>query len=132
MGAFHSKEPVTKKQLWYIFDIFNYNGSPPKTKGEASLLIADLKYHWKSKEPTQKQILLLKKLGYKGPTPKTRGDASNSISDILRLKKIGINVNDIPYTIYGDKWSEENPFEHIHEHKPEFYKAKEWRDSLDN
>tara|TARA_Y100000310_G_C19947339_1_gene475285 strand:- start:20 stop:418 length:399 start_codon:yes stop_codon:yes gene_type:complete len=132
MGAFHSKEPVTKKQLWYIFDIFNYNGSPPKTKGEASLLIADLKYHWKSKEPTQKQILLLKKLGYKGPTPKTAGDASNSISKLHHQKGHKITDDDIPYTIYGDHWSEEDPFEHIHEHTEEYYDAKEWRDSLDN
>ena len=86
----------------------------------------------RSSEPTQDQINRLKKECYKVPTPKTRGSASDLISDILHLKKIGINVNDIKYTIYGNKWSEENPFEHIHEHKPDFYKAKEWRDSRDN
>ena len=131
MGAFHSKEPVTKLQLKFLEDL-NYDGSPPKTKGEASLLIAELLYHWKPKEPTQKQISLLKKLGYKGPTPKTRGDASNSISKLLHQKGHKITDDDIPYTIYGDHWSEEDPFEHIHEHKKEFYDAKEERESWDN
>ena len=131
MGAFDSKEPVTKLQLKFLEDL-NYDGSPPKTKGEASLLIADLLYHWKPKEPTQEQISYLKKLGHKGPIPKTCGSASDLISNILHLKKSGIDLNNIRYTIYGSKWSEENPFEHIHEHKPDFYKAKEWRDSLDN
>ena len=69
---------------------------------------------------------------YKGPTPKTRGKSSDLISNILHLKKIGINVNHIPFTIYGNKWSEGNPFEHILEHTQEFHLAKEWRDSLDN
>ena len=131
MGAFDSKEPVTKLQLKFLEDL-NYDGSPPKTKGEASLLIADLLYHWKHKEPTQEQISYLKKLGYKGPTPKTRGDASNLISDQLYRKAHKITDDDIPYTIYGDHWSEEDPFEHIHEHTKEFYNAKELRDSLDN
>ena len=121
----------TIAQLNYL-KILGYTEKIPETKKQASLLIADLRYGWRLREPSQDQISYLKKLGHKGLTPKTRGSASDLISNILRLKKIGINVNDIPYTIYGDKWSEENPFEHIHEHTPEFYKAKEWRDSLDN
>ena len=131
MGAFDSKEPVTAAQLKFLEDL-NYDGSPPKTKGEASLLISNLLYHWKPKEPTQKQISYLKKLGYKGPTPKTRGDASNSISKLLHQKGNKITGDNIQYTIYGNKWSEEDPFEHIHEHTKEFYNAEEWRDSLDN
>ena len=132
MGAFDSKEPVTKPQLKYL-EYLGYKGPEPKTRGEASLLIADIRYGWKDKEPTQKQISLLKKLGYKGPTPKTRGDASNLISDQLYRKAHKITDDDIPYTIYGSSWSEENPFElGLNEHKPEFYKAKEWRASLDN
>ena len=131
MGAFDSKEPVTKRQLWYLFKILNYNGSPPKTKGEASLLIADILHRWKPKEPTQEQISYLKKLGYKGPTPKTRGDTSDLISDLLHQRGNKITATMIPYTIYATGWSEENPFEHILEHKPEFYKAKEWRGSRD-
>ena len=121
----------TIAQLNYL-KILSYTGKIPETKFQASLLIADLLHSWRPKEPSQEQISYLKKLGHKGPTPKTRGGASDSISDLLYLKKIGINMNDIPFTIYGNKWSEENPFEHIHEHKLDFYKAKEWRDSLDN
>ena len=127
-----NEEPISAAQLNYL-KIFNYDGSPPKTKVEASQLIADLRYHWKDKEPPQEQISYLKKLGYKGPTPKTRGDASNLISDQLYRKAHKITDDDIPYTIYGSSWSEENPFElGLNEHKPEFYKAKEWRASLDN
>jgi hypothetical protein len=121
----------TFAQLNYL-KILCYTGKIPETKFEASLLIADRLNGWRLREPSQEQISYLKKLGHKGSTPKTRGIASDLISDILHLKKSGINLNDIRYTIYGSKWSEENPFEHIHEHKPEFYKAKEWRDSLDN
>ena len=96
-------------------------------------MIADLRYSWRGREPSQKQISYLKKLGYKGPTPKTRGDTSNLISDQLYRKAHKITDDDIPYTIYGSEWSEENPFElGLNEHKPEFYKAKEWRASLDN
>ena len=125
-----NKNP-TIAQLNYL-KILGYTGKIPETRFKTSLLIADLLHSWRPKEPSQEQISYLKKLGYKGPTPKTRGDASDSISDLLHLKKIGINVNDIPFTIYGNKWSEENPFEHIHEHTPGFYAAKEWRASLDN
>ena len=125
-----NKKP-TPDQLNYL-EILGYTGKIPKTRFQTTLLIADLLYHWRSREPTQDQINRLKKEGYKGQTPKTRGSASDLISDILHLKKSGINLNDIRDTIYGSKWSEENPFEHIHEHKPDFYKAKEWRDSLDN
>ena len=121
----------TIAQLNYL-NILCYTGKIPKSKFHASLLIADLRYGWKSLEPSQEQISYLKKLGHEGPIPETRGKASDIISNILHLKKLGINVNNIPYTIYGSKWSEDNPFEHSHEHGPEFYKAKEWRDSLDN
>ena len=78
------------------------------------------------------QISYIKKLGYKGPTPKTRGDASNSILKLKKKKGEKITDDDIPYTIYGDHWSEEDPFEHFHEHKKEFYDAKEERESWDN
>ena len=125
-----NKKP-TIAQLKFL-KILGYTGKIPATRFQATLLIADLRIGWRLWEPSQEQISYLKKLGHKGSTPKTRGRASDMISDILHLKKIGINVNDIPYTIYGNKWSEENPFEHIHEHKPDLYKAKEWRDSLDN
>ena len=125
-----NKKP-TPEQLNYL-EILGYTGKIPETRFQTTLLISDLLYHWRPKEPTQSQKNKLKKLGYKGPTPKTRGSAADLISDILHLKKNGINVNNIRDTIYGSKWSEENPFEHIHEHKPDFYKAKEWRDSLDN
>ena len=121
----------TIAQLNYL-KILGYTGKIPETRFKTSLLIADLLHSWRPKEPSQEQISYLKKLGHKGPTPKTRGGASDSISDLLYLKKIGINMNDIPFTIYGNKWSEENPFEHIHEHTPGYYAAKEWRDSLDN
>ena len=121
----------TIAQLNYL-KILGYTGKIPATRFQATLLIADLRIGWRLWEPSQEQISYLKKLGHKGPTPKTRGKASDMISDILHLKKIGINVNDIPFTIYGNKWSEENPFEHIHEHTPGYYAAKEWRDSLDN
>ena len=124
-----NKKP-TIEQLNYL-KILGYTGKIPETRFKTSLLIADLLHSWRVREPSQKQISYLKKLGYKGPTPKTRGDASNLISDTLHLKKIGINVNDIPFTIYGNKWSEENPFEHIHEHTPTFYAHKEERVSRD-
>ena len=125
-----NKKP-TIAQLNYL-KILGYTGKIPATRFQATLLIADLRTGWRLREPSQEQISYLKKLGHKGPTSKTRGKASDMISDILHLKKIGINVNDIPFTIYGNKWSEENPFEHIHEHTPGYYAAKEWRDSLDN
>ena len=125
-----NKKP-TIAQLNYL-KILGYTGKIPATRFQATLLIADLRIGWRLWEPSQEQISYLKKLGHKGPIPKTRGSASDLIQNILDLKKIGINVNNIAYTIYGNNWSEENPFEHIHEHKPEFYKAKEWRDSLDN
>ena len=125
-----NKKP-TIAQLNYL-KILGYTGKIPATRFQATLLIADLRTGWRLREPSQAQISYLKKLGHKGPIPKTRGSAADLISDILHLKKIGINVNDIPFTIYGNKWSEENPFEHIHEHTPGYYAAKEWRDSLDN
>ena len=126
-----NKKP-TIEQLNYL-KILGYTGKIPETRLQASLLIADLRYSWRGREPSQKQISYLKKLGYKGPTPKTRGDASNLISDQLYRKAHKITDDDIPYTIYGSSWSEENPFElGLNEHKPEFYKAKEWRASLDN
>lgn len=118
-------------QLNYL-EILGYTGKIPETKFQTSLLIADLLHAWRSREPSQGQISYLKKLGHKGPIPKIRGSASDLISSILHLKKIGINVNDIPYTIYGDKWSEKDPFEKIHEHTPDYQAAKLWRDSLDN
>ena len=121
----------TIAQLNYL-KILGYTGKIPETRFQASLEIANLRNGWKLREPTQEQISYLKKLGHKGPIPKTRGSASDLISNILHLKKIGINVNDIPYTIYGDKWSEKNPFEKIYEHTPDYQAAKLWRDSLDN
>ena len=124
-----NKKP-TIEQLNYL-KILGYTGKIPETRFKTSLLIADLLHSWRPKEPSQEQISYLKKLGHKGPTPKTRGKASDLISNILHLKKIGINVNDIPFTIYGNKWSEENPFEHIHEHTPTFYAHKEERVSRD-
>ena len=131
MGYDNPNKKPTIEQLNYL-KILGYTGKIPETKFHTSLLIANLRYGWKSLEPSQEQISYLKKLGHKGPIPKTCGSASDLISNILHLKKSGINLNDIRDTIYGSKWSEENPFEHIHEHKPDFYKAKEWRDSLDN
>tara|TARA_Y100001949_G_scaffold107806_1_gene91113 strand:- start:301 stop:696 length:396 start_codon:yes stop_codon:yes gene_type:complete len=131
MGYDSPNKKPTIEQLNYL-KILGYTGKIPETRYQTTLLIADLLYHWKPREPSQKQISYLKKLGHKGPTPKTRGKASDLISNILHLKKIGINVNHIPFTIYGDKWSEGNPFEHILEHTQEFHLAKEWRDSLDN
>ena len=121
----------TIAQLNYL-KILGYTGKIPATRFQATLLIADLRIGWRLWEPSQEQISYLKKLGHKGPTPKTRGKSSDLISNILHLKKIGINVNHIPFTIYGNKWSEGNPFEHILEHTQEFHLAKEWRDSLDN
>ena len=125
-----NKKP-TIEQLNYL-KILGYTGKIPETRLQASLLIADLRYSWRGREPSQKQISYLKKLGYKGPTPKTQGDASNSISKLLHQKGNKITGDNIQYTIYGNKWSEEDPFEHIHEHTKEFYNAKELRDSLDN
>ena len=120
----------TIAQLNYL-EILGYTGKIPETSVKTWFLIADLRIGWRHKEPSQGQISYLKKLGHKGPIPKTRGSASDLISDILHLKKIGITVKDIPYTIYGNKWSEENPFEHIHEHTPTFYAHKEERVSRD-
>tara|TARA_Y100000782_G_C10019453_1_gene196361 strand:+ start:87 stop:482 length:396 start_codon:yes stop_codon:yes gene_type:complete len=131
MGYDDPTKKPTGSQLNYL-KILGYVGNIPETQSQTTFLIADLLHHWRPKEPSQKQISYLKKLGHKGPTPKTRGKASDLISNILHLKKIGINVNHIPFTIYGDKWSEGNPFEHILEHTQEFHLAKEWRDSLDN
>ena len=121
----------TIAQLNYL-KILGYTGKIPETRFQTSLEIANLRNGWRLREPTQEQISYLKKLGHTGPIPETRGKASDMISNILDLKKIGINANNIAYTIYGSKWSEENPFEHSHEHGLEFYKAKEWRASLDN
>ena len=131
MTYYNPNNKPTIAQLNYL-EILGYTGKIPETSKKTWFLIADLRISWRPKEHTQGQISYLKKLGHKGPIPKTRGSASDLISNILHLKKSGINLNDIRYTIYGSKWSEENPFEHIHEHKPDFYKAKEWRDSLDN
>ena len=125
-----NKKP-TIAQLNYL-KILGYTGKIPETRFKTSLLIADLLHSWRPKEPSQEQISYLKKLGHKGPIPKTRGSTSDLIQNIVDLKKIGINADNIPFTIYGNKWSEENPFEHIHEHTPGFYAAKEWRASLDN
>ena len=121
----------TMSQLRFL-EILGYTGKIPETSVKTWFLIADLRIGWRPKEPSQEQISYLKKLGHTGPIPETRGKASDMISNILDLKKIGINANNIAHTIYGSKWSEENPFEHIHEHTPGFYAAKEWRDSLDN
>ena len=121
----------TIAQLNYL-EILGYTGKIPETSKKTWFLIADLRISWRPKEHTQGQRSYLKKLGHKGPIPKTRGSASDLIQNILDLKKIGINANNIAYTIYGSKWSEENPFEHIHEHTADFFAAKEWRASLDN
>ena len=121
----------TIAQLNYL-KILGYTGKIPETKFRTSLLIADLRYGWKSLEPSQEQISYLKKLGHTGPIPETRGKASDMISNILDLKKIGINANNIAYAIYGNKWSEKDWTEHLHEHTPDFEAAKEWRNSLDN
>ena len=121
----------TIAQLNYL-KILDYTGKIPETKFQASLEISNLRNGWKHREPTQEQISYLKKLGHKGPIPKTRGSASDLIQNILDLKKIGINANNIAYTIYGNKWSEKDWTEHIHKHTPDFEAAKEWRNSLDN
>ena len=140
MGAFDSKEPVTKLQLKFLEDL-NYDGSPPKTKGEASLLITDRLYHWRPKSPTDPQLAYLGTLGYRESPPKTRGEASDLISKLLAEKpksetkwsgESWSRLDKIPLVIYSDHWSEENPFAHIHEHSEDFYAAKAWRDSLDN
>ena len=131
MTYYNPNNKPTIAQLNYL-EILGYTGKIPETSKKTWFLIADLRISWRPKEHTQGQISYLKKLGHKGPIPKTRGSAADLISDILHLKKIGINVNHIPFTIYGDKWSEGNPFEHILEHTQEFHLAKEWRDSLDN
>ena len=121
----------TIAQLDYL-KILGYTGKIPETKFQASLLIANLRNGWRLREPSQEQISYLKKLGHKGPIPKTRGSASDLIQNILDLKKIGINANNIAYAIYGNKWSEKDWTEHLHEHTPDFEAAKEWRNSLDN
>mgnify|MGYP001038230142 FL=1 len=139
-SGFNSKEPVTADQLNYL-KILNYDGNPPKTRGEASLLISERLYHWRPKSPTEPQLAYLGTLGYDGSTPKTRGEASDLISKLLaekpksetiRLGGSRLRLDKIPLVIYSDHWSEENPFAHIHEHSKDFYAAKEWRDSLDN
>ena len=99
-SGFNSKEPVTADQLNYL-KILNYDGNPPKTRGEASDLISKLL------------------------AEKPKSETKWSGESWSRLDKI-------PLVIYSDHWSEENPFEHIHEHTPGFYAAKEWRASLDN
>ena len=139
-SGFNSKEPVTADQLNYL-KILNYDGNPPKTRGEASLMISERLYHWRPKSPTESQLAYLGTLGYDGNPPKTRGEASDLISKLLaekpksetiRLGGSRLRLDKIPLVIYSDHWSEENPFEHILEHRPEFYDAKKWRDSLDN
>ena len=133
-SGFNSKEPVTADQLNYL-KILNYDGSTPKTRGEASLLIADIKYHWKTKSPSEEQLFYLGTLGYSENPPKTRGEASNLISK-LKAEKLEVRqaftIRDIPLVIYSDHWSEKNPFADILEHSEDFYAAKAWRDSLDN
>ena len=136
-SGFNSTEPVTADQLNYL-KILNYDGSTPKTRGEASLLIADLKYHWKDKSPSEEQLHYLATLDYRGNTPKTRGEASNLISKLLaekpksQTKKWSSWLDKIPLVIYSDHWSEKNLFADIHEHSEDFHAAKAWRDSLDN
>ena len=139
-SAFDSTEPVTVKQLNYL-KILNYNGNPPKTKGEASLLITNRLYQWRPKSPTEPQLAYLGTLGYRESPPKTRGEASDLISKLLAEKpksetkwsgESWSRLDKIPLVIYSDHWSEENPFAHIHEHSEDFYAAKAWRDSLDN
>ena len=124
-----NKKP-TMSQLRFL-EILGYTGKIPETSVKTWFLIADLRSSWRPKEPTQDQISYLKKLGHNGPIPKTRGSTSDLIQNIVDLKKIGINANNIAYTIYGNNWSEENPFEHIHEHTPTFYAHKEERVSRD-
>ena len=125
-----NKKP-TMSQLRFL-EILGYTGKIPETSVKTWFLIADLRIGWRPKEPSQEQISYLKKLGHKGPIPKTRGSTADLITNILDLKKIGINANNIAYTIYGNKWSEKDWTEHIHEHTPDFEAAKEWRNSLDN
>ncbi len=131
MTYYNPNNKPTIAQLNYL-EILGYTGKIPETSKKTWFLIADLRIGWRPKEPTQEQISYLKKLGHTGPIPKTRGSTADLITNILDLKKIGINANNIAYTIYGSKWSEENPFEHIHEHTADFFAAKEWRASLDN
>ncbi len=134
ISGFNSKEPVTADQLNYL-KILNYDGSTPKTRGEASLLISERVYHWRPKSPTEPQLAYLGTLGYDGSTPKTRGEASDLISKLLaekpksQTKKWSSWLDKIPLVIYSDHWSEENPFAHIHEHSDDFYKVKELRES---
>ena len=135
-SGFNSKEPVTADQLNYL-KILNYNGNPPKTKGEASLLITNRLYQWRPKSPTEPQLAYLGTLGYRESPPKTRGEASDLISKLLAEKpksetKEWSWLDKIPLVIYSDHWSEENPFAHAHERSEDFYAAKAWRDSLDN
>ena len=139
-SGFNSKEPVTADQLNYL-KILNYDGSTPKTRGEASLLISERLYHWRPKSPTEPQLAYLGTLGYDGNPPKTRGEASDLISKLLaekpksetiRLGGSRLRLDKIPLVIYSDHWSEKNILDDILEHKPNFYAAKEWRDSFDN
>ena len=94
------------------------NSNYPKIKG---LEIAGFK----------RQLDYLEKLGYEGSTPATRGEASNLIGK-LKAMRGDKSTDTISLEIYGDKWSEKNPFEKIHEHTPDYQTAKLWRESLDN
>ena len=135
-SAFDSTEHVTVKQLNYL-KILNYNGNPPKTKGEASLLITNRLYQWRPKSPTEPQLAYLGTLGYRESPPKTRGEASDLISKLLAEKPKSETekwtswswLNKIPLVIYSDHWREGDPFAHIHEHRDHFYKVKELRES---
>ena len=135
-SGFNSKEPVTADQLNYL-KILNYDGSTPKTRGEASLLISECIYHWRPKSPTEPQLAYLGTLGYRGNPPKTRGEASDLISKLLAEKPKSETekwtswswLNKIPLVIYSDHWREGDPFAHIHEHSDHFYKVKELRES---
>jgi len=136
MSESNSNEPPTKKQLNYL-KILNYDGNPPETSNAASLEIADLRHHWKSKDPSGGQISYLNLLGYTGAPPETRGEAADLITKLIEEKnkksktKTKLSEDKIPLVIYSKHWSEENPFAH-REHGEKFYAAKEWRESLDN
>ena len=99
-SGFNSKEPVTADQLNYL-KILNYDGSTPKTRGEASDLIS--------------------KLLAEKPESETKWSGGS-----------GLRLDKIPLVIYSDHWSEKSILDDILEHKPDFYAAKEWRDSFDN
>ena len=131
MGYDNPNKKPTIEQLNYL-KILGYTGKIPETRYQTSLLIADLIYHWRPKEPTQPQKNKLKELGYKGPTPKTRGDTADLIRELVKQRGDKLTAADIQFIIYATGWSEKNPFEHILEHKPEFYDAQNWRDSFGN